>query len=394
MKDARRPAWSFVVMRGADKSAKQFTVSKRSVVAMPLAAILAVTGTIAGLQIKAALELKTLEQELADQSAYFTTKMTGLNGVVDTKDDEIVMLQQEILDLSRQSQEMRKKVEELQELEQKLKLFIETYGSSTPSIDGEENTASKSSSSSKLGYEARAKTIVPLSMSSRRPQVAVAPEAIFSPAEDSSSTVGNASSASRHSNGSRLQTTRTESTSSFYDPSLNQMASLARQTGLDFATLGEMVDSMEISMAQTLLQAQQKRTTVDAYPSYWPANSRQLTSGFGYRKDPFTGRATFHAGIDINGKSGDAVFSAADGTVSSTGYDTQFGNYVAIDHLGGLQTLYMHLQSIVAVKGDTVVRGEKIGTIGSSGRSTGAHLHFQIMQSSEPVNPLGYLQRK
>lgn len=384
MKEARRPAWSFVVMRGADKTTKQFSVSKRSVVAMPLAAILAVTGTIAGLQIKAALELETLEQELADQSAYFTTRMTGLNGVVDTKDEEIAMLKQEILDLSRQSQEMRKKVEELQELEQKLKLFIETYGGSIPSIDEQNSTNdsadSANSESSRTGYGARANTIVPLAMSSRFAQASASPRAALASSKDESSMHGGASiKAGLHS-----QT----------DASLQQMASLARQTGVDLASLGEMVDAMEISMAQTLMQAQRKRAAVDAYPSYWPTSSRQLTSGFGYRKDPFTGRATFHAGIDINGKNGDAVFSAAEGTVSMTGYDSQFGNYVAIDHLGGLQTLYMHLQSIAATEGDTVVRGEKIGTIGSSGRSTGAHLHFQIMQSSEPVNPLGYLQRK
>ncbi|OBR64333.1 hypothetical protein A7K91_12520 [Paenibacillus oryzae] len=389
MKEARRPAWSFVVMRGADKTTKQFSVSKRSVVAMPLAAILAVTGTIAGLQIKAALELETLEQELADQSAYFTTKMTGLNGVVDTKDEEIAMLKQEILDLSRQSQEMRKKVQELQELEQKLKLFIETYGGSIPSIDEQNSTNdsadsanadSANSESSRTGYRARANTIVPLAMSSRFTQASASPRAALASSNDDSSMHGGAS-------------LKTELPSQS-DASLHQMASLARQTGVDLASLGEMVDAMEISMAQTLMQAQRKRAAVDAYPSYWPTSSRQLTSGFGYRKDPFTGRATFHAGIDINGKNGDAVFSAAEGTVSTTGYDSQFGNYVAIDHLGGLQTLYMHLQSIAATEGDTVVRGEKIGTIGSSGRSTGAHLHFQIMQSSEPVNPLGYLQRK
>nr|WP_232243046.1 M23 family metallopeptidase [Paenibacillus sp. GSMTC-2017] len=131
--------------------------------------------------------------------------------------------------------------------------------------------------------------------------------------------------------------------------------------------------------------------TIDAIPSHWPTRSKQLTSSFGYRKDPFTGRATFHAGIDISGDSGDAVFSAADGTVNEVGFDSQLGNYVIIEHLGGLQTAYMHLKKIDAREGDIVVRGEKIGQLGSSGRSTGPHLHFQIMQKNEPVNPLKYL---
>lgn len=342
MKRARNQAWSFVVMRGADKTVKQFSVSKRSVVAAPVAAAIAVTGTIAGLQLKAAYELKQLEDELASQSAQFTQTITGMDQVITGKDEAIVSLQQEIQELSRQAQDMKNKMNELGELENKLKLFIEKYGSSD--ID---TTAGV-------------------------------------PVDKTEGYVQTLSARSLDSNAEFYATPQSPN-------HMMQIASLAQHTSLDFQSLSDMVDSMEQSMEQTLKKAQNRRATVDAYPNFWPTRSKRLTSGFGYRKDPFTGRATFHAGIDIDGETGDAVFSAADGTVIDTGYDSRLGNFVVIDHLGGLQTAYYHLKRIDAKAGDDVVRGEKIGQIGSTGRSTGPHLHFQIMQKSEPVNPLKYL---
>jgi murein DD-endopeptidase MepM/ murein hydrolase activator NlpD len=326
-------------MRGADKTVKQFSVSKRSVVAAPMAAVIAVSGCVAGLQMKAAYELKQLEEKLSIQSSEFDQTTAGMDAVIAGKDEAIVTLQRELLELSRQTQEMKDKMQELNELEAKLKLFIEKYGSSTLDTTSAPTTRSGSDVMALTAYyEARS-------------------AAVYSPAPQHTA----------------------------------QIASLARHTSLDLQALSLMVDSMETSMEQTLKKAQNKRRTVDAYPSYWPTRSKQLTSGFGYRRDPFTGRAAFHAGIDIDGRTGDAVFSAADGTVTEVGYDSQYGKYVIIKHLGDLQTAYMHLERSDAREGDLVVRGEKIGQLGSSGRSTGPHLHFQIMQRSEPVNPLNYL---
>ncbi|WP_147384511.1 M23 family metallopeptidase [Paenibacillus sp. 1011MAR3C5] len=346
MKRARRPTWSFVVMRGADKTVKQFSVSKRSVVVAPVAAAIAVTGAIAGLQLKAAYELRHLEDQLSSQSAQFTQTITGMDQVIAGKDEAIVSLQQEILELSRQAQEMKTKMSELDELENKLKLFIEKYGGSV--ID---TTSAEPAAGSGKPVGGIVQTLANRSTKQQTPSYIASP-------------------------GSTMQ-----------------IAMLAQHTSLDFQALSEMVDAMEASMEQTLIKAQHKRATVDAYPSFWPARSKKLTSGFGYRMDPFTGRATFHAGIDIDGEIGDVVFSAADGTVSDTGYDARLGNYVVIDHLGDLQTTYMHLKRIDAKVGDDVVRGEKIGLIGNTGRSTGPHLHFQIMQRNEPVNPLKFLAK-
>lgn len=328
MKRARKPLWSLVVMRGADKNVTQFHVSKRSVVAAPAAAVLAVSGCIAGLQIKSAYELDELEDQLSQQTAQFTQ-------TVSSKEEAIVSLQQEIVRLSRQAQDMQTRVNDLQELENKLKQFIEKYGSVvTPS----------STDSSSLSSKAQVNSL----------------------------------SADYSSPPTSQQT--------------KQLAAMARKSSLDLQALSSMVDSMEQTMEQSLKQAIARKAEMDAIPSGWPTTSRQMTSGFGYRKDPFTGRATFHAGVDISGKLGDPVFSAADGDVLETGYSSSEGNYIIIDHHNGLKSVYMHLKHIEAQEGDTVVRGEKIGLLGSSGRSTGPHLHFQIVQKEEAVNPLKYLR--
>ncbi|WP_082198200.1 M23 family metallopeptidase [Bacillus sp. FJAT-26390] len=331
MKHTRKPKWSFVVMRGADKTVKQFHVSKRSVLAAPTAAVLAVTGCIGGLQIKSAYELHHLEEQLSMQDAEFSQTVTE-------KDEAITSLQQEILDLSSQTLEMKAKLDELQQLELKLKQFIENYGNKA------------------------------------------APSSYLAPSKTSSS--------------SSRTLPILSSISSIHSTSLQEskkFALLAQNTGYDLASLHGMVDTMEESLALTLELAQTTKSSVDAYPSTWPTRSKLLTSGFGYRSDPFTGRSTFHAGIDITGKLGDPVLSAADGTVSEIGFNSSLGHYIVIDHLGGLQSAYMHLKQIEASEGDEIVRGEKIGLLGSSGRSTGPHLHFQIMQKNEPVNPIKFL---
>lgn len=170
------------------------------------------------------------------------------------------------------------------------------------------------------------------------------------------------------------------------------MVRLAVESNLDFRSITKLVTSMEETMSASLRQERLRQAKLAALPTGWPTLSHILTSGFGYRSDPFTGRTTFHAGIDIGGKSGDPVFAAADGIVLETGTDSSRGNFIVIGHDDQLQTTYYHLKRIEAKQNDTVVRGEKIGLLGSTGRSTAPHLHFQIMQGDEPVNPFNYLR--
>ncbi|MGH9872215.1 MAG: peptidoglycan DD-metalloendopeptidase family protein [Pyrinomonadaceae bacterium] len=126
-------------------------------------------------------------------------------------------------------------------------------------------------------------------------------------------------------------------------------------------------------------------------PSIWPVVGK-LESGFGGRRNPFGGSSyEFHSGQDIDAKPGDAVVAGASGTVSFVGWQNGYGQLVVIDHGGGLTTRYGHLSHIDVTQSQTVARGQFIGRVGSTGRSTGPHLHYEIRINDEPVNPLQYL---
>lgn len=117
-----------------------------------------------------------------------------------------------------------------------------------------------------------------------------------------------------------------------------------------------------------------------------------LTSYFGYRSDPFeSDHAEFHPGIDFKGERGDAARCTADGRVVGAGWNGGYGNCVRIAHTNGFETLYGHLSRITVHIGQKVTAGEKIGEIGSTGRSTGNHLHYEVRKNGRPVNPISYL---
>lgn len=117
----------------------------------------------------------------------------------------------------------------------------------------------------------------------------------------------------------------------------------------------------------------------------------RLSSGFGYRLHPITGRREFHYGIDISGPTGTPVKSYASGTVTRATFSSGYGRYVVVNHGGGLSTLYAHLSSISVSVGTRVDVGTQIGKMGSTGLSTGSHLHFEVNRNGTRVNPLGYL---
>lgn len=117
----------------------------------------------------------------------------------------------------------------------------------------------------------------------------------------------------------------------------------------------------------------------------------KMTSDFGYRKDPFTGAQGFHSGIDFAAPKGTAIYAAYNGRVVAAAYSVSMGNYVMIDHGDGLYTIYMHASALYVNKGDTVVRGDTIAAVGTTGRSTGNHLHFSVRLNGAYVSPWGYL---
>lgn len=126
-------------------------------------------------------------------------------------------------------------------------------------------------------------------------------------------------------------------------------------------------------------------------PTLWPIVGR-VTSSFGERSDPFAGEGEFHRGIDIAAPSGTAIHATGDGIVAFAGWGSGYGREVMLDHGHDLKTLYGHMSAIAVVPGETVTRGQIIGYVGSSGRSTGAHLHYEVRIHDAPVNPHRYMR--
>ncbi len=116
-----------------------------------------------------------------------------------------------------------------------------------------------------------------------------------------------------------------------------------------------------------------------------------LTAGFGLRSDPFTGGQEFHTGIDISSPTGGRVVAPASGTVVRIGWSSSYGRVVEIAHGFGIRTLYAHLEATRVAEGQRIRRGDLVGIVGSTGRSTGPHLHYEVQVGGRPVNPLDYV---
>ena len=127
-------------------------------------------------------------------------------------------------------------------------------------------------------------------------------------------------------------------------------------------------------------------------PQVLPASLQYISSGFGFRADPFTGQGAFHAGLDFRGPVGAPIYAAAKGRVSFAGIRSGYGNCIEISHGGGLLTRYAHMSAFRAAIGQEVAAGQVIGAIGSTGRSTGPHLHFEVRINDRPVNPRPFLE--
>jgi murein DD-endopeptidase MepM/ murein hydrolase activator NlpD len=130
-----------------------------------------------------------------------------------------------------------------------------------------------------------------------------------------------------------------------------------------------------------------------AIPSTEPVRGTRFTSGYGVRSDPFKGRAAMHAGIDLAGPIGTPIYATADAVVGRSEYNSGgYGNLVELDHGHGIQTRYGHLSKSLVTAGQRVKRGDMIGLMGSTGRSTGSHLHYEVRIDGKAVNPVPFLQ--
>jgi murein DD-endopeptidase MepM/ murein hydrolase activator NlpD len=131
---------------------------------------------------------------------------------------------------------------------------------------------------------------------------------------------------------------------------------------------------------------------VIAIPSSKPVENFHFTSGYGVRSDPFRGYAAMHAGLDLAGPMGTAIYATADGIVSFASWMRGYGNLVEIEHGKGIETRYGHLSQILVRPNQRVKRGELIARMGSTGRSTGSHLHYEVRLDGRAVNPVPYIQ--
>jgi murein DD-endopeptidase MepM/ murein hydrolase activator NlpD len=135
-----------------------------------------------------------------------------------------------------------------------------------------------------------------------------------------------------------------------------------------------------------------KQLTDRVTPSGWPVDGGWVSSGYGVRTDPFTGQQSHHDGADIAARLGSPVYAMGDGVVSFAADKQGYGLTVEITHQSGLVTRYAHLRAILAKVGDRVQKGQTVALVGTTGRSTGPHLHFEVVKQGVSVNPAGYLQ--
>ena len=133
-----------------------------------------------------------------------------------------------------------------------------------------------------------------------------------------------------------------------------------------------------------------RRVVLESVPALWPVRGI-LSSGFGVRTSPFTDTPVFHQGLDIVARPGVSVRAAAAGRVVRSGYESLYGNVVVLEHANGYRTLYAHLAERTAAAGDIVQKGDPIGTVGDTGRTTGPHLHYEVHVNGLAVNPSRFL---
>jgi murein DD-endopeptidase MepM/ murein hydrolase activator NlpD len=156
------------------------------------------------------------------------------------------------------------------------------------------------------------------------------------------------------------------------------------------AQLSGLVDELEPHMSAMVQDLEDWRSYRSALPASWPAYG-MLTSEFGYRRSPFSRRWKFHSGVDIAAPRGTPIYAVAAGVVSFAGYNSGYGRMIEIDHGHGVRSRYAHNTSHFVQEGDVIDVGERIATIGSTGRATGPHLHFEVLIDDQQVDPIEYL---
>lgn len=173
-------------------------------------------------------------------------------------------------------------------------------------------------------------------------------------------------------------------------------------------TDGPLVPDLELALSDLSEQLQQRdrelsvleqlilnrNLTAEVSPAGRPTKGGWLSSGWGMRSDPFTGRAQFHKGVDFAGRKGQSIYAVASGVVTFAGKHFGLGNMVEINHGNGMSTRYGHNRENLVKEGDAVKKGDVVAKMGTTGRSTGYHVHFEVLKDGKPVNPARFLAAK
>ena len=166
----------------------------------------------------------------------------------------------------------------------------------------------------------------------------------------------------------------------------------AESPDTSIGVLKGLLGAIEGRLASVKSKVEGQQALARATPSIWPL-AGWLSSGFGNRKDPFDGGPDFHPGLDIAADKGTPVRATADGTVESAAYNGAYGNAVLVEHGFGISTRFGHLSGFAVRAGQQVHRGDVVGYVGSTGRATSAHLHYEILLNGQQINPLRLLAK-
>lgn len=165
---------------------------------------------------------------------------------------------------------------------------------------------------------------------------------------------------------------------------------LVHQMKVDVERLQSEAASREVSLSELEKVLQTKQEILLHTPSIWPVQG-WVTSDFGFRTNPFTGLTQMHEGIDISNRVGTVVIAPANGFISDIGNDWVHGKFLVISHGFGMTTRYSHLNKVLVKVGQKIKRGDKIAEVGTSGKTTGPHLHYEVRLHGIPVNPMRYI---
>ncbi|QQZ63520.1 peptidoglycan DD-metalloendopeptidase family protein [Paenibacillus sonchi] len=391
---------TLLVVREAGRPVRQLQLSKPLALVLPAAAALSLSSLVTSMHFHASRSISELEAEAA---ALSLTNLRMEMKVAD-KDKALLQLRSQVTELSEEADQIKEKLKSVSELEQQLQSLIDK-DSSAASGSKKETSASKTSASAGNLHEASVATATaaPSSLTG----LPGSPPIAVSPASASAAPVLSAVQFRLEAMPAALDGTVTPQVGGEYIAVYqNDPLALVRETKDDYEEIRSMLDEMMSSITSTITEAQKANTAKAnlqakqaraeqarlAPAVLWPTQSKVITSSFGYRSDPFKGVSAYHSGIDIAGSIGDPIYAAMDGVVTAAEQMGARGKYIILQHDNGLETWYMHLNTMLVAPGTKVSKGQKIALLGNTGRSTGPHLHFQVVKQNRPVNPLGYVQ--